>query len=176
MKLVEGVCVHLWVCAYTCMHMLSFSTLFTKLSWKEVRIWVGFPGQSLFLGACFQDRSVAHEFVIKFLQKRLVFSDTFYLPVYSVGAANDPLSPLLQNLTPDQPCATNSIGLFRDRITFFFPKGAGSSVVNTEEQRLAVAVVSTVKWVYYYLVIHIMTGKWLLNFDCRSLLNFVCSC
>lgn len=49
--------------------------------------------------------------------------------------------------------------------------------MNSEKQRLAVVVASTVKWLYSYLVIHVMTGEWLLlNFACGSLLNFVYLC
>lgn len=60
-------------------------------------------------------------FVVKFVQKRLGFSDMFYFPVNSLGAAKDPLSPLFQNLmTADQVCAANSIGLFRKIIAFLF--------------------------------------------------------
>lgn len=55
----------------------------------------------------------------------------------------------------EQLYATNSRGLFRKII--FFSKGAGSSVVSTEKQRLAVVVVPTIKWLYSYLVIHIMS-------------------
>lgn len=77
----------------------------------------------------------------------------FYFPVYSLGAAKDPLNPLFQNLMTPELCATNSIGLFRKRILLgFFSKGPGSSVVNTEKQRLAVVVGSTIKWLYLYLV------------------------
>lgn len=83
----------------------------------------------------------------KFVRKPPGLSaDIFYFPPHYFDSANDPLSPRFENLmAPEKLCTDSNVKLYQEKINIFSTV-AGSGVVNTEKQILALAVASIICW------------------------------